>query len=1406
MVRSLLSLCLLLLYGQLMAQGVGINNPTPHASALLDLTSTDKGLLVPRMTTAQRDGIPLPATSLLVYNTTNARFEFFNGSAWVPLVVSGGTLDQAYDFGGAGAGRTITADAGAVRVDGTDGLQVTGTLNSGANLDLAGSGVRMFFYPRKAAFRAGNVFGTQWDDANIGVRSVAFGSATASGQNSFASGGSSATGLDATALGNSATASGTYSISMGYMSNASSIWSTAIGYIVSASGAESTSIGSYSTASGYRSVALGCEATASGSNAKSFSHVGSAFSYGETALGIGPTNYTPSTNGATEFRVANATDRLLVVGNAIDANNNNSIDAAERSNAFLILKNGNTAIGNITPTTRLDVDGQVRIRGGNPAAGRVLRSDATGLATWVDPTTTASGTLDQAYDFGGAGAGRTITADAGAVTIAGTDGLVSTGSLGNGDVAPSGAGVRMVWNPRKAAFRAGSVDGTQWDDAQIGDHSSAWGRHGLASGEFSTAWGFRTQSTNQYSTAWGILTESTGQQSTAWGRQSRASGTSATAWGSSLAVGFLSTSWGNGNAFAPYSSAWGNGSRARSFGETALGIGPTDYTPSTNGVGQFRPANATDRLLVVGNAIDANNNDVVDDTERSNAFLILKNGNTAIGNIDPTTRLDVDGQVRIRGGNPAAGRVLMGDATGLATWVDPSTTASGTLDQAYDFGGPGAGRTITADAGAVQIGGTDGFISTGTLNTGAIGPNGDGVKMFWNPRKAAFRAGTQSFSTSWDDVNVGNESVAFGRNTVASGQWTAAWGLGSRATAVYATAFGNGNLASGAQGTAFGVLTTASGGTSTAWGGQTVASGNLSTAWGQGNTAPSFGETVLGIGATAYTPSLNGATQWRAANATDRLLVVGNAIDANNNNVLDPAEQSNAFLILKNGNTAIGNIDPTTRLDVDGQVRIRGGNPAAGRVLMGDATGLATWVDPTTITANAWGLNGNSGSTPATNFIGTTDAQSLRFRTNNAWAGQLPTATNGLLSLGVLAGQNSTGTGNAIFGNNAGQQLSSGSSNTFIGTQAGSATTTGVANVHVGFRAGASSTSGDNNVFVGTFAGSANTGSNNTYVGLNAGVVNSSGSQNAFLGTASGFNNSTGGFNTFVGVLAGTDNSTGSQNTFVGWDAGGGATLGSALSALGYNTTITGNLTNATAIGANARVTTSNSMVLGSINGENGATASTNVGIGTSAPARRLHVATGTSGATPNNNAAVVVEGGAAAYQHYLVPSTAESGLLFGTDAASIRSGIIFNNTLVPDGLQFRTGGNTNRMSITDAGLVGIGTTAPTTRLQVNGAVAVTPPAVVTANAQPFVYDAGDRSYIRMSSNLTPVNRIVALEDGLSTGQMLVVECAATGTNGIRFQDTGNMNVAGTRDLLAEDTITFIWNGTKWLEISYANN
>lgn len=132
---------------------------------------------------------------------------------------------------------------------------------------------------------------------------------------------------------------------------------------------------------------------------------------------------------------------------------------------------------------------------------------------------------------------------------------------------------------------------------------------------------------------------------------------------------------------------------------------------------------------------------------------------------------------------------------------------------------------------------------------------------------------------------------------------------------------------------------------------------------------------------------------------------------------------------------------------------------------------------------------------------------------------------------------------------------------------------------------------GVNNLFLGTLAGNSDGGIQNTLVGDSAGRDNI-GDENSFFGFIAGQFSTTGNFNTIIGSRAGRANLTGSKNTFLGYTAEAGSST----------------LTNATAIGANAFVEQSNSIVLGSINGVNGATATTDVGIGITQPARRLDV------------------------------------------------------------------------------------------------------------------------------------------------------------------------------------------------------
>lgn len=65
-------------------KNVGINTATPDPTAVLHLESSNQGLLVPRLSAAQRDAITNPATGLIIYNTDDNQEEIYNGTCWIP--------------------------------------------------------------------------------------------------------------------------------------------------------------------------------------------------------------------------------------------------------------------------------------------------------------------------------------------------------------------------------------------------------------------------------------------------------------------------------------------------------------------------------------------------------------------------------------------------------------------------------------------------------------------------------------------------------------------------------------------------------------------------------------------------------------------------------------------------------------------------------------------------------------------------------------------------------------------------------------------------------------------------------------------------------------------------------------------------------------------------------------------------------------------------------------------------------------------------------------------------------------------------------------------------------------------------------------------------------------------------
>ena len=117
---------------------VGVGTITPHASAVLDLSSTSQGFLYPRMTTVQRNAIAGPATSLIIFNLTTNRFEYFDGAIWQSMDMNGiyggsGTVPTATTANITDNLAFLTTTAGGVSVQFGIGLDPIGFGNEGVH-------------------------------------------------------------------------------------------------------------------------------------------------------------------------------------------------------------------------------------------------------------------------------------------------------------------------------------------------------------------------------------------------------------------------------------------------------------------------------------------------------------------------------------------------------------------------------------------------------------------------------------------------------------------------------------------------------------------------------------------------------------------------------------------------------------------------------------------------------------------------------------------------------------------------------------------------------------------------------------------------------------------------------------------------------------------------------------------------------------------------------------------------------------------------------------------------------------------------------------------------------------------------------------------------------------------------
>ena len=117
---------------------VGIGTTTPNAKAALDITSTTRGLLPPRMDSTARNAITSPPAGLIIYNTSIKAFQCYNGTAWYSTVhfigekYGGGIVFYVYDNGQHGLiAATADQSTGIQWFNGT--YRYTGTTGDGLN-------------------------------------------------------------------------------------------------------------------------------------------------------------------------------------------------------------------------------------------------------------------------------------------------------------------------------------------------------------------------------------------------------------------------------------------------------------------------------------------------------------------------------------------------------------------------------------------------------------------------------------------------------------------------------------------------------------------------------------------------------------------------------------------------------------------------------------------------------------------------------------------------------------------------------------------------------------------------------------------------------------------------------------------------------------------------------------------------------------------------------------------------------------------------------------------------------------------------------------------------------------------------------------------------------------------------
>lgn len=454
--QTFLLLCFNVFTLAVFSQGVGINTTKAKAdtSAMLDVLSTDKGILIPRIL-LQDEGdiitIPGPANSLLVFNTNEDKTIFKRGPGfyynqgnpgkanWLKLsdenspdnswlLEGNGNIDPAINFIGTFTDQDVIFkrdDVTALTISKGGALLATGDVTTGV-VPAKGAGTRLMWNPAKAAFRAGKVSAKQWDEDSVGIGSFAAGQDV------------KARGASAIAMGEGSEAKGSYNIAMGHNAKASNTATVAIGESTVASGSHAVALGNNSKATGDNS-------TATGNSTKASTSYATATGFSTTASGVfsfsGGHSSTASEEGAIAIGdgATASAESAVAMGEGTTAAGKSSFAIGNNSQALsanAVAMGTNTLAGGPASTasgTQSIAAGFAAVAMGDSAVANGTRSVAMGFKTIaLASNATAFGTHTQAIGVNSTALGSFTVAAA-----------INSIAMGEGTVASKAGSVAM---------------------------------------------------------------------------------------------------------------------------------------------------------------------------------------------------------------------------------------------------------------------------------------------------------------------------------------------------------------------------------------------------------------------------------------------------------------------------------------------------------------------------------------------------------------------------------------------------------------------------------------------------------------------------------------------------------------------------------------------------------------------------------------------------------------------------------------------------------------------------------------------------------------------------------------------------------------------------------------------------